>query len=130
LVLNPLHLPNSGRISACVLCHFLFREKSNCLFRRLLSAHGNVAESCEEISGWPYLIDPRARSIVRKTAQARCRVTFPEAVPVKSYAEVNPLHEGMLVENDRHGVAIVPGEAKTASSGLQGSDEGLGEKDR
>jgi hypothetical protein len=76
------------------------------------------------------LTDPRAHSIDRKIALgADVQITFPgEPEPVSSYAEVDPLTEGMLVENERNGVAIVPGEAKTSSWAFREAMKRLGER--
>lgn len=62
-------------------------------------------------------LDPRAGGIDRKTAlEARVLITFPgEPRPVDSPDVIDPARQGLFVENDRFGVAIVPGEAKTAS---------------
>jgi hypothetical protein len=48
---------------------------------------------------------------------------------VDSYEEIDPLREGLFAENDRFGVAIVPGEAKTASWAFREALRRLGEKD-
>ena len=76
-------------------------------------------------------LDPRALRIDRKTAvAARILITFPgEPRPVASYHAVDPAREGLFVENDRFGVAIVPGEAKTASWAFREALRRLGEKD-
>jgi len=76
-------------------------------------------------------IDPRARGMDRRTAlAARVLITFPsEPRPVASYAEIDPTRQGLFVENDRFGVAIVPGEAKTASWAYREAVRRLGEKD-
>lgn len=76
-------------------------------------------------------LDPRALRIDRKTArEARVLITFPaEPRPVASYHAVDPAREGLFVENDRFGVAIVPGEAKTASWAFREALRRLGEKD-
>ncbi|MEI8355119.1 MAG: AMMECR1 domain-containing protein [Deltaproteobacteria bacterium] len=77
------------------------------------------------------LRDPRAMLIDRETAmRADVQITFPgEPEAVASYADVDPIREGMLVENDREGVAIVPGEAKTAAWAFRDAVRRLGEKD-
>ncbi|HKZ16136.1 MAG TPA: AMMECR1 domain-containing protein [Geobacteraceae bacterium] len=115
---------------ACFVTFFSGKKVIAC-FGGFYPRTGNVAGEIAENIRMALLFDPRARSIVRKTAQASdVQVTFPgEPVPVKSYAEINPLREGMLVENDRHGVAIVPGEAKTASWAFREAMRRLGEKD-
>jgi hypothetical protein len=76
-------------------------------------------------------LDPRALRIDRKTAvAARVLITFPgEPRAVASYLDVDPAREGLFVENDRFGVAIVPGEAKTSSWAFREALRRLGEKD-
>jgi hypothetical protein len=76
-------------------------------------------------------LDPRARSITRRKAiAAHVRITFPgEPVPVVSPDRVDPARQGLFVENDRFGVAIVPGEAKTASWAFREAMRRLGETD-
>ena len=61
--------------------------------------------------------DPRARRISQREAEAAgVQITFPaEPVPIGDYHQIDPAREGLFVENDRQGVAIVPGEAKTAA---------------
>lgn len=61
--------------------------------------------------------DPRARRINRQEAEsAGVQITFPvEPVPISDYHQVDPAREGLFVENELHGVVIVPGEAKTAA---------------
>ncbi len=76
-------------------------------------------------------MDARARLIDRRTAfAARALITFPgEPRPVDSHDAVDPKRQGLFVENDRSGVAIVPGEAKTASWAFREAMRRLGEKD-
>jgi hypothetical protein len=92
---------------------------------------GNVADEIVENVRLALISDSRARHIDREAAMAAdVQITFPgEPCAVTSYAEVNPLREGLLVENDRDGVAIVPGEAKTASWAFRKAMRRLGEKD-
>jgi len=75
------------------------------------------------------LMDPRAGRIDRRTAlAARVLITFPgEPRPVASPDAVDPAREGLFVENDRFGVAIVPGEAKTSSWAFREALRRLGE---
>lgn len=75
-------------------------------------------------------MDARARLIDRRTAlAARALITFPdEPRPVDSWDAVDPNRQGLFVENDRSGVAIVPGEAKTASWAFREALRRLGEK--
>ncbi len=76
-------------------------------------------------------LDPRAGGIDRKTAlQARVLITFPgEPRPVACPDMIDPARQGLFVENDRFGVAIVPGEAKTASWAYREALRRLGEPD-
>jgi hypothetical protein len=76
-------------------------------------------------------LDPRAGYIDRAAAaEARVLITFPgELRPVASPALIDPLREGLFVENDRSGVAIVPGEAKTSAWAYREALRRLGESD-
>jgi len=76
-------------------------------------------------------MDPRAGHIDRATAKdARVLITFPgEPRPIASPELVDPVREGLFVENDQSGVAIVPGEAKTASWAYREALRRLGESD-
>lgn len=75
--------------------------------------------------------DPRARHISREMAlTAGVQITFPrELVPISDYRRVDPLREGLFAENDRQGVAIVPGEAKTAAWAYREALRRLGKTD-
>lgn len=76
-------------------------------------------------------MDPRAGRINRAIAEeARVLITFPgEPCPIASPEMIDPVREGLFVENDRSGVAIVPGEAKTASWAYREALRRLGESD-
>jgi len=76
-------------------------------------------------------LDPRAGYIDRAAAaEAQVLITFPgEPRPVASPALIDPLREGLFVENDRSGVAIVPGEAKTSAWAYREALRRLGESD-
>jgi hypothetical protein len=76
-------------------------------------------------------MDPRAGRINRATALAtHVLITFPgEPRPVASPEMIDPVREGLFVESDRSGVAIVPGEAKTASWAYREALRRLGEND-
>ncbi len=62
-------------------------------------------------------LDVRAAGLDRRTAElARVLITFPgDLRPVASPAEVDPVRQGLFVETEQSGVAIVPGEGKTAA---------------
>jgi len=76
-------------------------------------------------------LDPRAGNINRAAAaEAKVLITFPgELRPVSSPKVIDPLREGLFVENDRGGVAIVPGEAKTSAWAYREALRRLGESD-
>lgn len=115
---------------ACFVTFFSGKKVIAC-FGGFYPGKGNIAREIEENVGLALRFDPRARFIDRKTALAAAvQVTFPgEPEAIKSYVQVNPLREGLLVENDHDGVAIVPGEAKTASWAFREAMRRLGEKD-
>ena len=105
--------------------------------KRVIACFGGFYPRAPDIAGeidgnirMALLTDPRAHSINRGIALgADVQITFPEEPqPVSSYAEVDPLTEGMLVENERNGVAIVPGEAKTSSWAFREAMKRLGER--
>lgn len=116
--------------SACFVTFFSERKVIAC-FGGFYPRKGNVAGEIEDTVKLALLIDPRARSIDRKTALAAdVQITFPgQPHSVATYAEVDPVREGLLVENETHGIAIVPGEAKTASWAFKEAVKRLDEKD-
>ncbi|GEM_PF-1938947 len=102
-----------------IACAGGFHPRTPCLGREI---EENVRQALH--------LDGRARGIDRRTAlAARVLITFPgEPRPVASPEAVDPNRQGLLVENDRSGVAIVPGEAKTASWAFREALRRLGEK--
>ncbi len=116
---------------ACFVTFFSGKRVFAC-FGGFYPRTGNTAEEIAENIRLALIYDSRARNIDKKTAMtADVQITFPgEPRAVYSYSEVNPYREGLLVENDVDGVAIVPGEAKTASWAYREAMRRLGEKDR
>lgn len=102
-----------------IACAGGFHPRTPCLGREIAE---NVRQALH--------LDGRARGIDRRTAlAARVLITFPgEPRPVTSPEAVDPHRQGLLVENDLSGVAIVPGEAKTASWAFREALRRLGEK--
>lgn len=102
-----------------IACAGGFHPRTPCLGREI---EENVRQALH--------LDGRARNIDRRTAlAARVLITFPdEPMPVASPEAVDPNRQGLLVENARSGVAIVPGEAKTASWAFREALRRLGEK--
>jgi AMMECR1 len=103
-----------------IACSGGFRPRTSDLGREI---EANVRQALQ--------MDPRAGRIDRVTAmEARVLITFPdEPRPVASPEMIDPVREGLFVENDRSGVAIVPGEAKTASWAYREALRRLGEDD-
>ncbi|NMC75383.1 MAG: AMMECR1 domain-containing protein [Geobacteraceae bacterium] len=91
----------------------------------------DLAREIEENVRQALHLDRRAARIDGKAARAaRVLITFPgEPRPVASYQAVDPTRQGLFVENERWGVAIVPGEAKTASWAFREALRRLGERD-
>lgn len=89
----------------------------------------------EEIAGNVKLAlrnDPRAAVLTREMAlTAKIQITFPEPpIPLGNWRLINPAIDGLLVEqNGGKGVAIVPGEAKTASYAWRSALRRLGLKE-
>ncbi|HET6421031.1 MAG TPA: AMMECR1 domain-containing protein [Geobacteraceae bacterium] len=125
----PLFLTKVQR--ACFVTFFSAKRVIAC-FGGFNPRTGNVADEIAENIRLALTFDSRARYVDRKSAlSAGVQITFPEEPSaVTSYAEVDPSREGLLVENDHNGVAIVPGEAKTASWAFREAMRRLGEKDR
>jgi hypothetical protein len=119
------------RVQRSCFVTFFSGKKVIACFGGFYPRKGNLAGEIEENVGLALRFDLRARSIDRKTAlSAEVQVTFPgPPESVNSYLQVNPLYEGLLVENDHGGVAIVPGEAKTSSWAFRDAMRRLGEKD-
>ncbi len=116
---------------ACFVTFFSGKRVIAC-FGSFYPRTGSIAGEIEGNVRMALIQDSRARSIDRGTAMAAdVQITFPgEPCAITSHAEVNPLREGLLVENESGGVAIVPGEAKTASWAFREALRRLGEKDR
>ncbi len=90
----------------------------------------NLAREIEENVRQALLLDSRAKRLDRRTAgSVDVLITFPgELRPVASWRVIDPRREGLFVENEHGGVAIVPGEAKTASWAFREAMRRLGEK--
>ena len=115
---------------ACFVTFFSGRKVIAC-YGGFYPRKPDLAAEIEDTVKLALLRDPRALSIDRETAMtADVQITFPgEPKAVATYADVDPIREGLLVENDREGVAIVPGEAKTAAWAFREAVRRLGEKD-
>lgn len=77
--------------------------------------------------------DTRGRILDAATARTlEVQLTFPLGQPerVADYRAIDPLREGMLVESGDAGVALVPGEARTAAWAFRQALARLGVSDR
>lgn len=120
----------AGIQSACFVTFFARKKVIACSGGfRLRTA--DLAKEVEANVRQALHLDPRAGYIDRAAAaKARVLITFPgELRPVSSPKVIDPLREGLFVENDRGGVAIVPGEAKTSAWAYREALRRLGEKD-
>jgi hypothetical protein len=106
--------------------------------RRVIACSGsfyprtaNLAREIEENIRQALAFDPRARIIdPKKAVAADVQITFPrEPQAISSVYGFDPSREGLFVETDHLGVAIVPGEAKTASWALREALRRLGQPD-
>lgn len=120
----------AGMQSACFVTFFVRKRVIACSggFRPRTADLGKEVEANVRQA---LHLDPRAGYIDRAAAvEARVLITFPgEPRPVASPALIDPLREGLFVENDRGGVAIVPGEAKTSAWAYREALRRLGESD-
>jgi len=121
---------SAGIQRACFVTFFIGKRVIACAggFRPRTADLGREVEANVRQA---FHMDPRAGRIDRATAMsAHVLITFPgEPRPVASPEMIDPLREGLFMENDRSGVAIVPGEAKTASWAYREALRRLGEKD-
>jgi hypothetical protein len=91
----------------------------------------NLADEIGENVRLALINDLRARNVSLAMASAAgVQITFPEQPElVGSYREIDPARQGMFVEGANSGVAIVPGEARTASWAFHEALRRLGERD-
>ncbi|MBT1071107.1 AMMECR1 domain-containing protein [Pelotalea chapellei] len=115
---------------SCFVTFFIGRRVVAC-FGGFQPRKSTLAEEIDENIRLALLHDERATGIDRRTAlEARVQLTFPDTPePVSSPELISPTREGLFVENDLRGVAIVPGEAKTAAWAYRSAMKRLGESD-
>lgn len=120
----------TGPSRACFVTFFVGRKVVAC-FGSFQPRTTTLADEIAENIDLALRHDPRAAKLNRHLArQADVQITFPDQPePISSYRQVDPAREGLFVENDRQGVAIVPGEAKTSAWAYRSAMQRLGESD-
>ncbi|NVN90755.1 MAG: AMMECR1 domain-containing protein [Desulfuromonadales bacterium] len=105
------------RQRACFVTFFSGKRVFAC-FGGFSPRRASLGEEIDENVRLALKNDARSRGVSRETARsAGVQITFPLGQPqrVDDYRSIDPLREGMFVENGDSGVAFVPGEARTAS---------------
>lgn len=101
---------------ACFVTFFVKGKVMAC-FGSFTPRHSRLSDEIADNIRLALIHDPRSAQLTPALAQeAQIQITFPKPPrPVPDWRLINPHHEGLLLERgDGHGVAIVPGEARTA----------------
>ncbi len=126
----PTGLNTSQR--ACFVTFFVKRQVMAC-FGSFTPRHAALPEEISDNIRLALKNDPRAIRLTPELAQtATIQLTFPQQPqPISDWRMLDPLHEGLLVEApDGRGVAIVPGEARTAHYAWRSALQRLGLNER
>lgn len=113
---------------ACFVTYYSGKKVFAC-FGSFTPRTANLAEEIAQNTRLALKNDLRARvATQRDMLDCRVQITFPEQpVKIKDWRIVDPSREGLLVETpEGKGVAIVPGEAKTASWAFRSAMKRLG----
>lgn len=105
------------RQRACFVTFFVKRQVMAC-FGSFTPRHATLHEELNDNIRLALKNDPRsARLTLNLARSADIQITFPQSPqPINNWRQVDPQREGLLVEGpDGRGVAIVPGEARTAN---------------
>lgn len=116
---------------ACFVTFFSGKRVFAC-FGGFSPRRATLAEEINENVRLALKNDARSRSVTLDTvAKAGIQITFPERQPerVESYQNIDPVRDGMFVENSSSGVAFVPGEARTTNWAFREALRRLGERD-
>jgi len=109
-------VPFLQRQQACFVTFFKNRSVMAC-FGSFTPRKATLSEEMYENIRLALKNDPRAVGLTPESANStEIQITFPELPqPISDWRTINPLKEGLFVEAaDGRGVAIVPGEARTA----------------
>lgn len=107
---------NAGNQRACFVTFFVKQQVMAC-FGSFTPRHATLFDEISDNIRLALKNDRRAGRLTPRLARsASIQITFPgQPQPISDWRMVNPQREGLLVEApDGRGVAIVPGEARTA----------------
>lgn len=122
----------ASRQRACFVTFFVKRQVVAC-FGSFTPRHATLHEEISDNIRLALKNDPRAIRLTPELVQAAAiQITFPgQPRPINDWRLVDPLREGLLVEGpDGRGVAIVPGEARTARYAWRSALQRLGLNER
>ena len=117
---------------ACFITFFVKRQVMAC-FGSFTPRHATLFDEISDNIRLALKNDPRATRLTAELARlAEIQITFPgQPQPISHWRLVDPQHEGLLVEaSDGRGVAIVPGEARTAQYAWRSALQRLGLNER
>lgn len=117
---------------ACFVTFFVKRQVMAC-FGSFIPRHATLSEEISDNIRLALKNDPRAQRLTPELAQAaQIQITFPQQPqPISDWRMVDPQQQGLLVEAaDGRGVAIVPGEARTAHYAWHSALQRLGLNER
>ncbi|MGB4600563.1 MAG: AMMECR1 domain-containing protein [Trichlorobacter sp.] len=117
---------------ACFVTFFVKRQVVAC-FGSFTPRHATLPEEISDNIRLALKNDPRATRLTPELARsAGIQITFPgQPQPISDWQMVDPRHQGLLVEGpDGRGVAIVPGEARTARYAWRSALQRLGLHER
>ncbi len=122
----------SGAQRACFVTFFVKRQVVAC-FGSFTPRHATLFEEISDNIRLALKNDPRATRLTPELARtAAIQITFPgQPQPISHWRLVDPQREGLLVElSNGRGVAIVPGEARTAQYAWRSALQRLGLNER
>ena len=122
----------TGAQRACFVTFFIKRQVVAC-FGSFTPRNATLFEEISDNIRMALKNDSRATRLTPELARsASIQITFPGPTqPIDSWREINPYREGLLVEApDGRGIAIVPGEARTAHYAWRSALQRLGLNER
>ncbi|SJZ93979.1 AMMECR1 protein [Trichlorobacter thiogenes] len=122
----------AGNQRACFVTFFVKRQVVAC-FGSFTPRHTTLLDEISDNIRLALKNDLRATRLTPELARtASIQITFPDQPqPISDWRLVDPQHEGLLVEGpDGRGVAIVPGEARTAHYAWRSALQRLGLNER
>lgn len=121
-----------GNQRACFVTFFVKRQVVAC-FGSFTPRHATLFDEISDNIRLALKNDLRAGRLTPELARsAGIQITFPgQPQPISEWQMVDPRHQGLLVEaSDGRGVAIVPGEARTAQYAWRSALQRLGLHER